>query len=273
MQDDDLLSTVPALQHSAAPPQTQGSNALSASEQRASELLTSVIAAIQNPDIDADKCKVLADLATSLEDREARKEFYRDKAAAMMAMPVITKDAQIVIPGKNGAPDRVQGRYKKYEDLQAIIAPILAQHNLVLSHNIGHNDHATTVRPILAHARNGFVEEGEAMSLPLDTSGSKNNTQGAGSASQYGRRYTTIAMLNIRLENEDDDGRRAGSSSMNPMERYNDSQRALIAEGNAAAQKGCAAYTEWFKSITIPQRGWLAEEGRHDEMKKAAGCQ
>jgi hypothetical protein len=44
----------------------------------------------------------------------------------------------------------------------------------VLSHELGHSEETT-------------------MTLPLDTSGSKNNVQAVGSSTSYGKRYTATA--------------------------------------------------------------------------------
>ena len=48
-----------------------------------------------------------------------------------------------------------------------------------------------------------------AISLPLETSGNKNNVQGIGSSISYGKRYAAIALLNIvshAPEDHDTDG-------------------------------------------------------------------
>ena len=242
---------------------------------QSAEMLTSLLAAMENPNIDADKVKVLADVATGLQDRELQAQFNRDKVAAIIEMPAITKRGEIIIPGKNGNPDRSQGRYTKYEDLQRVVDPILAKFNMVITHNIGHNEHAVTVQPILSHT-NGEVEKGEFMSLPLDTSGSKNNTQGAGSASQYGKRYTTCAMLNIRQDGVDDDGRATASaggySSLQPEKKK------VVDAGRQAALEGSEKYEAWFKALDVPVRGWLnyneAENGQtwHQQNKVAAAA-
>jgi hypothetical protein len=51
----------------------------------------------------------------------------------------------------------------------------------------------------------GHVEE-YSMPLALDTSGSKNETQGAGSTMSYARRYLLKSIFNIIEEGEDNDG-------------------------------------------------------------------
>jgi hypothetical protein len=60
--------------------------------------------AMLNPEVDAEKAKVMAELMTNLEDRALKAEFNRAKNAAIMEMPVITKDGRIVIRDKNNQP-------------------------------------------------------------------------------------------------------------------------------------------------------------------------
>ena len=64
---------------------------------------------------------------------------------------------------------------------------------------------------ILSH-RDGHREE-TTLTLPYDSSGSKNSVQAAGSSYSYGRRYATLMLLNISSrapQDMDDDGRAAG---------------------------------------------------------------
>jgi hypothetical protein len=62
---------------------------------------------------------------------------------------------------------------------------------------------------VLAH-RDGHSEQTE-LSLPTDTSGSKNAVQAVGSSTSYGKRYTAFALLNITSTGEDDDGQAGGA--------------------------------------------------------------
>jgi hypothetical protein len=153
--------------------------------------------------------------------------------------------------------------------------PILKKHGLVISHEIGHSGQMVTVRPVLAHV-NGHVEKGGEMLLPIDTTGSKNGTQGAGSASSYGQRFTTIKMLNIITHDEDDDGRAAGGSASDPYELLTDPERELVDKGRRVASDGMDAYAAWFKELPADQRGFLAYnkggngKSWHDQNKDLA---
>lgn len=247
------------------------SQALSVADSNSANLLAMVIEAAQNPEIDAGKMQAMANLAIQLQDRERETEFNRDKLAALMEMPSIGKRGEI--QNKNGG---VQSRYSKWEDIHKIVNPILQRHKLALSFNVGNVGQLVTVQPILSHV-NGYVERGGEMALPIDTTGSKNGTQGAGSAASYGKRHTAKAMLNIVEHNEDDDGQRAGG----PVGGYDalpKDRRQLVDEGRSKTAGGSAPYAEWFKALPKEQAGWLAYNEAmpgvtwHQQNKSAAAA-
>jgi hypothetical protein len=218
-----------------------------------------------DPNITAEKLKVVAEVANGQKDRAVREEFYAAKVAALLEMPVIAKGGRIVIADKNGdkAKDRVQGTFAKWPDLQRAIVPILARHDLILTHDIDHEGTIITVTPILQH-RNTFVERGGAMQLPLDTSGGKNNTQGAGSAASYGKRHTTIAMLGIRLEDSDDDGGLMATAD----EPLNDQQERLVKVAEERSANG--EYVAWFAKLDPKDRAWFVQTGRDATYRQGA---
>jgi ERF superfamily len=230
-------------------------------------MLTAFMSALTDPRVDAAKMPVVADTLMKLATYEREAEFSRDKAAAVAAMPVIDRKGRIVMPGKNGGPDRLQSRYSRWEDIHIAITPVLTAHRLVLTHSPGHVDKMPAVAAVLTHA-NGFSERSDYMPLPLDTSGNKNNTQGVGSALSYGQRYTTILMLNIRQQNVDDDGQAAGGSGGGRA--LTEAQQTLLDEANDAARRGLQAYTNWFQDRSPAEKGWLVYEGKHDQLKQAA---
>jgi hypothetical protein len=97
------------------------------------------------------------------------------------------------------------------------------------------------------------------MALPLDTSGGKNNTQGAGSAASYGKRHTTTAMLGLRLEDTDDDGWLTATAD----EPLNDQQARRVEEAEARWKDGPEIYETWFGKLEPKDRAWLIQTGRH----------
>ena len=237
---------------------------------QSSNVLAMVLEAARDPNIDAAKVETMANLAMRMQDREREEQFNRDKIGALMDMPIIAKNGAIL--NKQGG---VQSRYSKWEDIHRIIKPILERHNLAISFNVDHTAQMVTVQPILSH-RNGYVEKGGNMVLPIDTTGSKNGTQGAGSAASYGKRHTAKAMLNIVEGGVDDDGQAAGGSTGDPYDMLTPAERELVDHGRQVAAEGMAAYQDWFKGLSTDQRGFLAYnkaingQSWHDQNKDLA---
>lgn len=214
--------------------------------------------AMLNPDVDADKAKVMGDLMTSLEDRAMKAEFNRAKTAAIMEMPVITKDGRIVIR-KPGEAERQQGRFARFEDIDRVVRPILQRHNLAISFDIAERQGGgLTVAPILTHA-NGYTERGGGFPVPPETSGSKNAAQSMGSSSSYGKRYAYCACLNIVTEGVDDDGTLGGVALSLPYER----EQLVRAEAELAHEGGF--YQEWFDKQPPKDRAFLFSNGLHEQ--------
>ncbi len=214
------------------------------------EMFASLVDLAKDPAVDPQKMTALVDLQMKMMDYSKQEEFNKSKIAALMEMPAIGRRGEI--KNKNGG---VQSRYSRFEDIHRVVKPILHKHNLAISFNVGHSGQMVTVQPILSHT-NGFVEKGEAMALPLDTTGSKNGTQGAGSASSYGKRFTMKAMLNIVDEGEDNDG-----GSNDP----------LFLDGQRAASCGSAAYERWFRQdLDTKGRALLVAKDWHEQFKADA---
>jgi hypothetical protein len=233
---------------SAPPPMRQSDN-----------LLAQVIAAAKDPNVDANKMETLARLVNSQQDREREIEFNQSKNAAIMEMPVITKDGIITIPAKEGKPARTQGRFAKWEDIDRVVRPILAKHSLALSFDMAERQGGgITVTPILSHT-NGYTQRGGAFPVPAEDSGSKNKAQSMGSSSSYGKRYAGCAMLNIVTEGVDNDGAGRSTAVNLPFEReqvVREDAELAIAEGR---------YLEWFATQSPKDRGWLVDQPFHVE--------
>lgn len=218
------------------------------SDSKMADMFQSLVALAKDPSVDAAKMTSLVDLQMKMMDYSKQEEFNRDKIAAIMKMPAINKRGMIT--NKNGG---VQSRYSKFEDIHRVVMPILRAHNLVISFNVGSQGGMVTVQPILSHT-NGAVEKGEAMALPIDTTGSKNGTQGAGSAASYGKRHSLKAMLNIIEDGEDTDGR--------PMTE-------LEQEGSNAASCGMDAYKRWYDGLAREEK-LIIFRGRHEQFRAEA---
>ena len=257
----DLITPedAPALPAVAAPPPST----LPAMQQ----MFAMALEAARDPDIDANKMKLLVDMATTQQDREAERRFRIAKQRALLEMPSITQKGAI-----RNRNNEIQSRYSRFEDMHRIIKPILAKYNLTISFNISHHDQMVTVQPILAYADAdvAYEERGSEMVLAVDTTGSKNATQGAGSAASYGKRHSLKAMLNIVEGGEDDDGQGAAPLAL-PSDKLE-----LIEAARKAAEGGTEAYQAYFASLDKDDRGFLtysvAETGMpfHEQNKRSA---
>lgn len=228
------------------------------SEKRFSQTLALVREAMLNPDVDADKAKVMAELMTGLEDRAQLAEYNRDFNAAVMDMPVISRDGRIIVKDKNTGAITQSTPFARFEDIDRIVRPIARSHNISYTFELGGDDKRITVRPVIRH-RNGYVEKGDAFPLALDASGSKNNVQGAGSSATYGKRYALCAAFNIVTEGLDNDGHGNAQVSL-PHER----EQAVLAEAEAAAAEG--RYVEHYNAQSPRDRAWLVLNKHHERL-------
>lgn len=156
----------------------------------------------RDPGVDVGKLEKLIDLQIGIITVNAKATFDAAYSAMQQEIPEIDERGRVL--NKHG---EVQSQYAKFEDIQKVIKPILARHGFSLKFKTTYPDGKTLVTGILGHS--GHEETSEFRSDP-DDSGGKNKIQGLGSANSYGRRYTTIDLLNITTRGVDDDGQKAG---------------------------------------------------------------
>lgn len=175
-------------------------------------ILAVIARAASDPDVLPDKMRALLDMQKEIQAEEARMAFTQDFIAMSEELPIINATGRIEIREKVGGErtGRVQQStpYATYNEIWKTIKPILQKHHFGLTHsNEGSPDGRVIVRSTLMHNK-GF-ERQSVIPLPLETSGSKNNVQGAGSSTSYGKRYNTVQLLNLiseAAEDRDTDG-------------------------------------------------------------------
>jgi len=225
-------------------------------------VFSTLMDAVANPDLDADKMEKLLDMQLRLIDRQKKEEFEKSLAAACFEMPTITRRG--AIKNKQG---RIQSRYSKWSDLQSVVYPILRKNGLLLRHDIDSDNGRVIVQLIMSHI-NGHTERGGKSSYPIDNTGSKSPTQGVGSSASYGQRHTTIKYLGIQeMDASDDDGRGGASVEVS----LTVDEKRIIADGEQATLKGMESYSAWYKSQTNTVRGWLVDNEHHAALKERAG--
>lgn len=151
-----------------------------------------------NPDVPVDKLEKIIALHERVQ-ATAAKAAFDEAFAAMQA------DLPVIVEYKKG--DGGKWSYAPLEDIVQAVRPTLSKHGFALSHATEWPDKGTVkVIGILSH-KQGHERRSEFLSA-ADNSGSKNAVQALGSATSYGRRYTTNDLLNIVTRGEDDDAKR-----------------------------------------------------------------
>lgn len=171
--------------------------------------------AARDPNTNVGNMERLMALYTQRREAEAKAAYVSALVQLKPKLPVIDKRGRITIHEKGAvktAASVIQSTpYALWEDIDAAITPTLHDHGFVLTFRSGvAQDGKITVTGVLGH-EGGHTEE-TTITLPHDSSGSKNAVQAVGSSTSYGKRYTATMLLNIRTKGEDDDGVSGGTS-------------------------------------------------------------
>lgn len=160
----------------------------------------------RDPSVDVEKLQRLMDLQERAHKRDAEAAFNSDLAQLQAKLPTIAERG--AIKDRSGG---VQSRYALWEDVNKAILPILRDHGFSLTFRQEQTDKGICVTGVLSH-RLGHSER-TSITLPADTSGSKNAVQAVGSSVSYGKRYTAGMLLNLISGDmeADDDATAAGA--------------------------------------------------------------
>ena len=222
-------------------------------EQHPASDTTALIAMIErvalNPAIDIDKMERLLEMQERILDRNAKTAFTSELAQMQPKLPVVDRKGNITIHKKDAekVPANViqSTPYALWEDINDAIRPHLAEHGFALSFRIKKESDRVEVTAILSH-REGHSEE-TMLSLPMDSTGSKNNVQAIGSSTSYGKRYTACALLNITSRGEDDDGGAASNTEV-----ISDEQRKRLLDMLDSTGSDVAKFCTFFKIDAVP---------------------
>lgn len=176
-----------------------------------------LMAAIADPSFGADKAREVFNFYKDVRAYESEQAFTVDfnalqkdlshiRIRADRKIEIRAKDART---GERTGPLQQSTPYATYAAIMQKVLPLLNKHNFTISAETepGPTPDRLIVRGTLQHIT-GHKRQ-TIFPLPIDTSGSKNNIQGWGSAQQYGRRYAVIALCNIvsqAPEDADTDG-------------------------------------------------------------------
>lgn len=167
--------------------------------QPATDLLSVIAMAVQNPAVDVAKMQALLDMKLRVDARDAEVEFNAALARLMPKLPRIQKDGAIF--NKDGKS--IRSRYAYYEDIDAAIRPLLSEEGFSFSFDTD-DSVAGSLRVIgtLAH-KMGFSRKSSLTvptSNPVITGG-----QAVGAANSFAKRYIVVNMLNIVTVGQDND--------------------------------------------------------------------
>lgn len=170
-------------------------------------VLAIIADAASNPAVNPENMRMLLDMQKEIMAEQRRCDFNDAFLLMQSELPAIRQDRKIEIRKKDASGERTGAiqqstPYATFPNIMKTIKPILRKYNFSLWF-------ATEMLPEGRLLVRGFIDgyghqRSTAFPLPADTSGSKNNQQGWGSAQSYGKRYCTIALLNIVSESPED---------------------------------------------------------------------
>ena len=169
-----------------------------------SSMLAVIARASTNPDVSIEKMEALLAMQERMEAREAKREF--DDALDELNRRCDLRVGKLGVASMGG-----KGSYKyvKFEDLMAVVFPVMRDLGLRFAFQSTTGTAAVTVNGKLVH-RGGHSEATE-VTLPFDFGPGRNSLQAVGSAISYAKRYCAELLLNVVREDEDDDGQAAGT--------------------------------------------------------------
>lgn len=185
-----------------------------------------------DPNVDVDKLERLMQMRERAIERQAKADFDAAMADLQPELPTI---------GERG---NAAGRYTYalWEDINTAIKPVLQKHGFALTFRTDFKD-GITVTGVLSH-RAGHREE-TSITLPSDSSGSKNAVQAVASSVSYGKRYTAGALLNLTSHGEDDDAYRAA------VETITEEQEIQINDMLEATGSDKVKFLKWLKVDSV----------------------
>ena len=199
----------------------------------ASAILAVIERAARDPAVDIEKMERLMAMAERMAERQAKADYNAALAEMQPNLPIVERRGMISVPAKDNKTGH-DTPYALWEDVNEAIRPMLAEHGFALSFRVGKDSDRVVVTGVLSH-RGGHSEE-TTLSLPMDTTGSKNNVQAIGSSVSYGKRYTAGALLNLTSRGEDDDGQSGGDRA-----------------GSAAFQKAVEVVNGWESATELQE--------------------
>lgn len=179
----------------------------------------------KDPNVDPEKLERLIALQERIMRHNAKASFDAAFAKMQPEIPEIDEKGQILVKGT------LRSTYAKLEDIHKVIKPILARHGFAIRHRTEwptEKPNIIRIVGILSH-QEGHSEE-SAFEAPKDASDYRTDIQSQGSTVSYGRRYTTLDLLNIATRGADNDGQ---NGKPQPPEGFDNVWKNLTKAGEA----------------------------------------
>lgn len=164
------------------------------------EMINRLAQLASDPSVDPDRLEKLLNIQITMMERQAKIEYDQALADLQRDMPRITARGEI----KNKAGE-ITSRFMKYEDIDAVIRPLLQKYGFSLQHDRREEHGKMVITTWLKHR--GGHQDSVSIPLPFDqTNALKSALQAAASTASFGKRHNVCSLLNIVAEGEDDDG-------------------------------------------------------------------
>lgn len=210
-----------------------------------------------DPRVDVAKLESVIALQERVMDRQAKSEFDAAMARLQPKLPRITKYGQI--KGKDGG---IRSTFAKYEDIDAVIRPLLNDEGFAFSFDTIFDAHGKimAVKGFLKHI-GGHADTRQFPVAHGDSAPGMSGTQAIGSLTSFGKRYLVIMMLNLVTVDQDDDA--TNQEAAGQLDRITDSQVAQIedmiqslSDKDPDALSAFLAYTGVSRVSQLPQFAW-----------------
>lgn len=225
----------------------------------APDLASMVERALTDPNFDVTKLDALIRLNERVMDRAAEAEFnaaFVPMQADLQTIPELSKTDKTSYAAREDIVDRAR--------------PVLGRHGFGLSFRTEWPGSKTVrVVGILTHTA-GHSRTSEFIA-EADQTGSKNAIQALGSTVEYGRRYTTVDLLNIVTRKADDDGQRSGQpGAPDGFDDWWTDMQATAGEGGSSLEDAWKKSPKGLKEFTLNHRKseWAALKAKAAKVTK-----
>lgn len=204
----------------------------------------------RDPGVDVAKLERLIAMQERVMRHTAKAAFDGAFARLQPALPEINERGQILVKGL------LRSTYAKLEDIHAAIKPVLAEHGFALRHRTEwptEKPGVIRIVGILSHEQ-GHSEE-SCFEAPMDKSDYRTDIQSMGSTVSYGRRYTTLDLLNITTRGLDNDGQATGAALPPAPPGYQD----WLTDMTAKADEGIEALRVAWKASKSDFRDYATQ--------------